>query len=187
MEIIRVPEDVNRAIDSLVDYMQGMVTDGESWLLIGIANGGIALAGELQRRFATATGLQLPMGELNVSFHRDDIGSRPITRPKEPTRLPDEVHHRSVILVDDVIHSGRTIRAALDELFEHGRPKRVRLLTLVDRGHRVVPIQPDYAAISFDMDETRKLHVVIDPDDAHGNRIWVQSTQQGNEVGVVNT
>lgn len=167
--------------------MQRMVTDAESWLLIGIANGGIALAGELQRRFAKATGMQLAVGELNVSFHRDDIGSRPITRPKEPTRLPLEVQHRSVILVDDVIHSGRTVRAALDELFEHGRPKVVRLLALVDRGHRVVPIQPDYAAITFDMEVERKLHVVIDPDDALGNRIWVQKGKAGDNAEPMNT
>jgi len=172
MEIVRAPEDVNRAIDSLVHYMECLVTDKGPWVMVGIANGGIALTAILQKRFQEKTGLSLPVGDLNVSFHRDDIGSRPITRPKEPTKLPFEVQHTSIILVDDVIHSGRTIRAALDELFEHGRPRVVKLLALVDRGHRVVPIQPDFAAIHLEMEPDQKLQVVIDPDDPLGNRIW---------------
>lgn len=174
MEIVRAPEELNRAIDSLVDYLLSLTGDSpsQSWLMVGIANGGIDLVEEINNRLEKRAGNRLPSGILNVSFHRDDIGSRPITRPKEPTQLPFQMQHASVILVDDVIHSGRTTRAALDELFEHGRPAIVKLMTLVDRGYRVVPIQPDFTAIHLEMDSDQKLNVVIDPDDPLGNRIW---------------
>ena len=172
MEIVRAPEEVNRAIDSLVDYLRSLVEDSRSWLLVGIANGGIDLAEEINNRLEKTTGRRLASGILNVSFHRDDIGSRPITRPKEPTQLPGEVQHASVVLVDDVVHSGRTARAALGELFENGRPGIVKFVTLVDRGNRVVPIQPDFTAIQLEMNPDQKLKVVIDPDDPLGNRIW---------------
>lgn len=174
MEIVRAPEEVNRAIDSLVDYLLSL-TGGfpaQPWVLVGVANGGIALAEEVNNRLKKRTGEALPTGILNVSFHRDDIGSRPITRPKEPTQLPFDIQHAAVALIDDVIHSGRTTRAALEELFEHGRPAFVKLFTLVDRGHRVVPIQPDFTAIQLEMAPDQKLNVVIDPDDPLGNRIW---------------
>jgi pyrimidine operon attenuation protein / uracil phosphoribosyltransferase len=111
---------------------------------------------------------------LNVCFHRDDIGSRPITAPKFPSHVPAPIDRCKVILVDDVCYSGRTIRAAMDELFEHGRPKWVRLLTLVDRGNRVLPIQPDFAPIHLEIEPEMSLKLVIDHEDALGNRLWVK-------------
>ncbi len=172
MEIVRAPDDVNKAIDSMVHYLTSLVVESDDWVLIGIADGGIPLTTELKRRFEQKTGQQLPIGILNVSFHRDDIGSRPIVRPKHPTNLPVEIQNTSVILVDDVVHSGRTTRAALDELFEHGRPRVVKLISLVDRGNRVVPIQPDFAAMTLELESEQKLKVVIDSEDSQGNRIW---------------
>lgn len=174
MEIIRTPEDVNRAIDSMVSFVDCLIKDSDRapWILIGIADGGIPLSRELACRIKKELGLSIPLGSLNVSFHRDDIGSRPITHPKQPTYLPESIDHANILLVDDVIHSGRTIRAALDELFEHGRPRLTKLISLVDRGHRVLPIQPDYVAIHLDLERAQLLKVVIDPDDEKGNRIW---------------
>ena len=162
----------------MVSYIDFLREDGGTWLLIGIADGGIPLIRELARRVQEKHGVTLPLGSLNVSFHRDDIGSRPITKPKTPTHLPETIDRAKIILVDDVIHSGRTIRAALDELFEHGRPRLVKLMTLVDRGHRVVPIQPDYAAVTLDLDNDQSLNVVIDPEDQKGNRIWVKQKEK---------
>jgi pyrimidine operon attenuation protein / uracil phosphoribosyltransferase len=174
IQVIHGPEAVNGAIDSLVDYVVSLGKPQDSCLLVGISNGGVPLVREMARRLTLVTGETLPVGVLNVSFHRDDIGSRPITAPKEPTQLPLEVQHRPVILVDDVIHSGRTVRAALDELFEHGRPSWVKLLVLVDRGERVLPIQPDYAGFSLDLETARKLQVVIDAEDPMQNHVWMR-------------
>ena len=179
MQIIRTQEDVNKALDSMVSYIDFLRdSKDDPWLLIGIADGGIPLSRELAKRVKEKLGITLPTGSLNVSFHRDDIGSRPITRPKTPTDLPKSIDRANIILLDDVIHSGRTIRAALDELFEHGRPRLTKLMTMVDRGHRVVPIQPDYAAVTLDLENDRSLKVVIDPDDAKGNRIWVMDKEK---------
>lgn len=173
MQIIRAPEDVNKAIDAMVRYVGFLEGGDDPWLLIGIADGGIPLSQELAKRIKEKLGLTMPVGSLNVSFHRDDIGSRPITRPKTPTCLPEAIDRANVIIIDDVIHSGRTIRAALDELFEHGRPRMTKLITLVDRGHRVLPIQSDYAAFELDLENEQSLKVVIDPKDEQGNRIWI--------------
>jgi len=175
MEIVRTPEAVNQAIDSMVVYMESLVKDDSPWAIVGIADGGISLAAVLQKRFMEKTGRSLTLGTLNASYHRDDIGSRPITHPKTPTDLLFEVQHTSILLVDDVIHSGRTIRAAMDELFEHGRPRVVKLLVVLDRGHRVLPIQPDFSAFFLDLEPHRKLQVVIDPEDPMRNHIWARS------------
>jgi pyrimidine operon attenuation protein / uracil phosphoribosyltransferase len=178
MQIIRASEDVNKAIDAMVGFVDFLGIGDDPWLLIGIADGGIPLSQELARRVQKKLGLTLPLGSLNVSFHRDDIGSRPIPLPKTPTSLPQIVDRANVILIDDVIHSGRTIRAALDELFEHGRPRMTKLITMVDRGHRVLPIQPDYAAFALDLETNQSLKVVIDPKDDQGNRIWVMEKEK---------
>jgi pyrimidine operon attenuation protein/uracil phosphoribosyltransferase len=111
---------------------------------------------------------------LNVSFHRDDIGSRPITAPKSPTNFPFEIDRANIVLIDDVIHSGRTTRAAMDELFEHGRPALVKLITLVDRGSRSLPIQPDFSAIALELQSDQKLSVLIDPKDSQRNQILIR-------------
>ncbi|MCG8526944.1 MAG: bifunctional pyr operon transcriptional regulator/uracil phosphoribosyltransferase PyrR [Opitutales bacterium] len=178
METIRAPEDVNRAIDAMVNYIGDLVDKNEEWLLVGIANGGIPLAKRIAALLKEKRGINLQLGSINVNFHRDDIGSRPITNPKVPTLLPLEIDRSCVILVDDVVHSGRTTRAALEELFEQGRPRVTRLLTLVDRGNRVLPIQPDFSAMAVDLEDHQKLKVVVDPEDDQGNRIWITTNSE---------
>ncbi|QWF84328.1 bifunctional pyr operon transcriptional regulator/uracil phosphoribosyltransferase PyrR [Amycolatopsis sp. CA-230715] len=113
-------------------------------VLLGIPTRGTPLARRLAARIAEFSGHDTPTGALDVTLFRDDLRRRP-TRPLEPTSLPDGgLDDRVVILVDDVLFSGRTIRAALDALREHGRPKAVQLAVLVDRGHRELPIRADY-------------------------------------------
>lgn len=113
-------------------------------VLLGIPTRGAPLASRLAARIAEFSGVEVPTGALDVTLYRDDLRRRP-TRPLEPSALPPEgIDNRIVVLVDDVLFSGRTIRAALDALREHGRPKAVQLAVLVDRGHRELPIRADY-------------------------------------------
>jgi pyrimidine operon attenuation protein / uracil phosphoribosyltransferase len=118
--------------------------------LVGIHTRGVPLAHRLRRRIEEFSGIAPDLGAVDITFHRDDVAvrageaplrSQPLVRD---TRLDFPLEGRTVILVDDVLYTGRTIRAAIDALFEYGRPARVQLAVLVDRGHRELPIRPDY-------------------------------------------
>lgn len=126
-------------------------------LLLGIANGGVELAQRLAER------LKLRAGTLDISFHRDDIARHPIPKEFAPTHLPADVNGATVIIVDDVLFSGRTVKAALDELFDHGRPTKVELAILVDRGGRRLPFVADYCGLALDVAEAERVFVRLDP------------------------
>ncbi len=112
-------------------------------VLIGLQTGGVPLASRLAEALLAIDGTNAPVGMLDVAFYRDDIGLRPVL-PEAVTRIPGELTGRTVVLVDDVLFTGRTIRAALDALADHGRARQVQLAVMVDRGHRELPIRPDY-------------------------------------------
>ena len=163
--------DLENAIDVMVDYMIAEMRAGDPWMMVGIADGGVPVRNRLQKVIRSRIGRELPSGTLNVSFHRDDIGHRPISKVAEPTYLEESVDDMGVFLIDDVFFTGRTVRSALDELFELGRPRVVRLMTVVDRGHRVLPIRPDFVGLSLDTDLTQTLKLHIDPDDPERHRL----------------
>ncbi len=131
-------------------------------LLLGIANGGIVLAQRLVG-LLRKSGLTPGLGTIDISFHRDDIGRNPIPKEFSPTIIPHDVNGAIVILVDDVLHSGRTVKAALDELFDHGRPAGVELAVLVDRGGRKLPVAADYTGLILVAGDTEKVLVHLDP------------------------
>ena len=122
------------------DIVAGLRQD-EAFVLVGIRSRGLPLAERLALVMREATGRPAPVGALDITLYRDDLTEKagvPIVRP---TEIPFTLKERTVILVDDVLYTGRTIRAALDALFDHGRPARVQLLVLIDRGHRELPIE----------------------------------------------
>jgi len=131
--------EVHAAIERLAAAIQAKHRHTKDFLVLGIANGGIPVA----RRLCTALGIKR-VGDLDISFHRDDIGKHPIPKEFTPTLLPADVDGASVLLVDDVLFTGRTIRAALNALGEYGRAQAVQLAVMVDRGHRELPIRPDF-------------------------------------------
>lgn len=130
-------------------------------LLLGIANGGIVLAQRLATQLKES-GLTPGLGTIDISFHRDDIGRNPIPKESSPTVIPHDVNGATVILVDDVLHSGRTVKAALDELFDHGRPSNVELAVLVDRGGRKLPVAADYCGLILVAGDNEKVLVHLD-------------------------
>ena len=114
-------------------------------MLVGIQRRGVELAERIGRLIEASEEVQVPKGKLDITLYRDDlqaIGPRPVVGE---TSLPGSLDGRTVVIVDDVLHSGRTVRAALDELADFGRPKRILLCVLIDRGGRELPIQPDIA------------------------------------------
>ena len=126
-------------------------------MLVGIQAGGVRLAERLASRIERTRGGPVPRGVLDVSMHRDDFGGR--SNEMHPTQIPGDVTGQTVILVDDVIFTGRTTRAALDALTGFGRPKRIQLAVMVDRGHRELPIMPDYVGLAIAVPEGERVEV----------------------------
>lgn len=164
---------IQSAIESVASAISRRHPRPANLLLLGIANGGMVLA----RRLATllkADGRLPAHGTLDISFHRDDIGRHPIPKEFAPSFIPQDVNGATVILVDDVLHSGRTVKAALDELFDHGRPERVELAVLVDRGGRRLPIAADYAGFTLEARDSEKVVVHLDEKSPARDSIVIQ-------------
>ncbi len=136
-------EELARTIHRLASQVLESVADSHQLILLGIPTRGVALARVLATTLGELCGHPIACGSLDPTFHRDDL-ERVGTRLPTPTDLPADLDGREVVLVDDVIFTGRTVRAALEALQAWGRPRRVRLLAMVDRGHRELPIQPDF-------------------------------------------
>lgn len=122
-------------------------------LMVGVVTGGVWIA----RRLHEVLGIREPLGELNINFYRDDFTRIGLHPRVTPSKLPYAVDERNIILVDDVLHTGRTIRAALNEIFDYGRPARVVLAVLIDRGARELPIQPDVSAGTMTLDGRQQI------------------------------
>jgi pyrimidine operon attenuation protein/uracil phosphoribosyltransferase len=140
--------EIHAAIDRLAASISTRHPRAEKLLLLGIANGGVTLARRLGEKLPNVR-----VGTLDISFHRDDISRHPIPKEFAPTQIPVDVHGATVILVDDVLFSGRTVKAALDELFDH---------VLIDRGHRRMPLAADYVGLTLTTLATQKVVVTLD-------------------------
>ena len=141
-------------------------------LLIGLETGGVHLAHKLAVNLLEIEDADVPVGTLDVAFYRDDIGIRPVT-PRNPTDLPFDLTSKVVVLVDDVLFTGRTIRAAMDAIVDFGRPAAVQLAVMIDRGHRELPIRPDYVGKNL---PTRRNELV----DVSEDGVWLGQIEVDN-------
>lgn len=144
VKVILTAADVSRVVDRIAHQILEKTQGAADTVLLGIPTRGVPLARRLAARISTFEDVTVPVGVLDITLYRDDL-RRHATRAVGPTALPpDGIDGRRVILVDDVLFSGRTVRAALDALSDLGRPASVQLAVLVDRGHRQLPIRADY-------------------------------------------
>jgi pyrimidine operon attenuation protein/uracil phosphoribosyltransferase len=139
MDAEAVRRAVTRIAHEIIERNAGL----EDVVLVGLQTGGVPLAAALGEALRGIEGSDLPVGTLDVAFYRDDIGLRPVM-PEAVTDIPADLSGTHVVLVDDVLFTGRTIRAALDALTDFGRPRTVQLAVMIDRGHRELPIRADY-------------------------------------------
>ncbi len=134
--------DIKQCVDEMITQIRAEIADNDlsEMLMIGIHTGGVWIAERLHKKL----NIEPPLGKLNIAFYRDDF-SRIGTHPQvTPSKLPFDIEDKHLLLVDDVLHTGRTIRAALNEIFDYGRPASVRLAVLIDRGEHELPIQADF-------------------------------------------
>jgi len=160
-------ESMRRTLSRIAHEIIERNEDLESVALVGIHTRGVPIANRLRRLVEERTGEELALGQLDITFHRDDVHVRAGQAPRRPqplvreTKLDFELEGRTVILVDDVLYTCRTIRAAIDALFEYGRPDRVQLAVLADRGHRELPIRPDYVGKNLPTGRTERVQVEL--------------------------
>ena len=157
--------DITRALTRIAHEILERNRGAEDLVLLGIPSRGVPLAERIAERMASVEGVSVPVGSLDVTMYRDDLRLRPAR-----TLLPTEIPHggidgKVVVLVDDVLYSGRTIRAALDALNDIGRPQAVRLAVLVDRGHRELPIRADFVGKNLPTSLAEKVAVRLEEHD----------------------
>lgn len=141
-------------------------------ILVGIHSRGVPLAHRIAAAIERIESVRVPVGTLDIALYRDDLTSRP-TPVLRATEIPHDVVGRTVVLVDDVLYTGRTIRAALDAIHDLGRPARIELAVLVDRGHRQLPIRPDYVGKNLPTSLDQRVDVRLEGVDAETG-VWVE-------------
>ena len=154
-------EDVRRALTRIAHEIVERNHGLEETALVGLQTGGVPLAERIKSELTRIEGSDIPCGTLDVAFYRDDIGLRPVL-PQAATEISFDVSGLTIVLVDDVLFTGRTVRAALNALNDYGRPKAIQLAVMVDRGHRELPIRPDYVGKNLPTKRTELVDVNVD-------------------------
>ena len=152
------PADMTRALTRIAHEILEGNRGTSDLVLLGIPTRGVTLAKRIAATLAQIDGTEVPVGALGVTMYRDDLMSNP-TRATSETDVPVDIEGKTVVLVDDVLYSGRTVRAALDALTNFGRPETVRLAVLIDRGHRQLPIRADYVGKNVPSAHTERINV----------------------------
>ena len=177
-------ESIRRTLSRIAHEIIERNAELDTVALVGIHTRGVPIAQRIRRLVEERSGEDLAIGQLDITFHRDDVHVRAGQAPRRPqpivrdTKLDFDLEGRTVILVDDVLYTGRTIRAAIDALFEYGRPDRVQLAVLADRGHRELPIRPDYVGKNLPTTHGERVQVeLMEVDEV--DRVMLISEREG--------
>jgi len=157
----RLKHNIQEYVTLLSQEIIEQNSDLNSIVLIGIVTRGYPLAKRLSALIKAKTKIEIPLGKLDITLYRDDLEQQNSLLKLNETIMKEDIKNKTIILVDDVIYHGRTARAAMDNLMDYGRPSKIRLCVLVDRGHREFPICPDYTGIKLDTkaDDIIKVHL----------------------------
>lgn len=169
--------EVDRILERLRTEILARVGQVGSLVLVGIRRGGVPLAKALAREIERETGQAPMLGTLDINLYRDDVGLARAVPKVGPSQIPTHLEGKEVVLVDDVLHTGRTVRAAIDALHDYGRPSRIWLAVLCDRGGRELPIAADFVGKTVEVDPSQKLEVEFDDEGPTGARVtWPPGT-----------
>ncbi len=179
---------ISKALSRIAHELIERSDELERVALVGIQTRGVPIASRLRRLVAERSGVELALGALDITFHRDDVhvrggGRAPHRQPVvRSTSLPFSLEGLTVVLVDDVLYTGRTIRAAIDALLDFGRPARVQLAVLVDRGHRELPIRPDYVGKNLPTARDERIQVELIEVDEIDRVLLVREREDEDDV-----
>lgn len=158
-KVVLREEDVQRALTRIAHEISERNPRARGLSVVGIHRRGAFLAQRLKDSLEELLDTEIPLGDLDIGFYRDDVASRPDAPVVHASHIDFDVTGRTVVIVDDVLFTGRTVRAAIEALFDYGRPDRVQLAVLADRGHRELPIRPDY--VGKNLPTARAEHVFV--------------------------
>ena len=175
-------DDIDRALTRIAHQILEANKGAEGLVLVGILTRGDTLAKMLQERIESIEGVHLPIGALDISFYRDDFMNFP-SPEVHSTDIPFPIDGKKVVLVDDVLYTGRTIRCALDALMDIGRPSCVQLAVLVDRGHRELPIRADFVGKNVPSSESQNVRLYLEEVDGRPSCVEVFSIEPGTRAG----
>jgi pyrimidine operon attenuation protein / uracil phosphoribosyltransferase len=197
-KVVLERDDLRRTLKRIAHEITEKNPGRDGLALVGIHTRGAILANRLQALVSELSGAEVPLGDIDISFYRDDIGGRePSAAPVvHASHLDFDLAGRTVVLVDDVLFTGRTVRAAIEALFDYGRPARVQLAVLCDRGHRELPIRPEYVGKNLPTSREERVNVRLEETDdfdevtittadgdaaTNGDRAGAVGTERGEE------
>jgi pyrimidine operon attenuation protein/uracil phosphoribosyltransferase len=158
-KVVLGEDDIRRALTRIAHEIAERNPEAQRLAIVGIHRRGAFLARRLQTLLAELLRAEIPLGDLDIGFYRDDVGRRPAAPVVHASHIEFDVSGCTVVIVDDVLYTGRTVRAAIEALFDYGRPDKVQLAVLADRGHRELPIRPDY--VGKNLPTSRDEHVYV--------------------------
>jgi pyrimidine operon attenuation protein/uracil phosphoribosyltransferase len=167
---------IERALTRIAHEILERAGGTEALVLVGIRTRGVSLARRIADRLEAIEGVKVPVGALDITLYRDDLGLKAEAPILRGTDIPFPVAGKTLVLVDDVLYTGRTIRAALDAIMDLGRPRMIQLAVLVDRGHRELPIRPDYVGKNLPTARREIVQVQLREHDHH-DRVVIQEPQ----------
>jgi pyrimidine operon attenuation protein/uracil phosphoribosyltransferase len=177
---------VRNCISKLAQGIEKRVREPQAdWVLVGVQRRGVPLARRIARLLQGNGDGKIPVGTLDITFYRDDTDEAPLHPVVQDTDIPFDVTGKVVFLVDDVLYTGRTVRSALDELMDFGRPKRVYLVALVDRGRRELPIHADFVGESVPTQDGESVEVRLEEVDGE-DAVWMVSARKPAAAGEAN-
>jgi pyrimidine operon attenuation protein / uracil phosphoribosyltransferase len=160
-KVVLGEREVRNALVRIAHEIAERNPDQPAPALVGIHRRGAFLAERLQPWLVDLLDAEVPLGDLDIALYRDDVATRPDAPVVHASHVDFDVTARTIVIVDDVLYTGRTVRAAIDALFDYGRPERVQLAVLVDRGHRELPIRPDYVGKNLPTSRAEHVHVRV--------------------------
>jgi pyrimidine operon attenuation protein/uracil phosphoribosyltransferase len=166
-KVVLERDDVRRTLQRIAHEIAEKNPDPEGLAIVGIHTRGALLARRLHTLLGELTAVELPIGDVDISFYRDDVGAKaPGAQPVvHASHIDFDLTGRTVVLVDDVLFTGRTVRAAIEAVFDYGRPQRVQLAVLCDRGHRELPFRPDYVGKNLPTSREERVNVRLEETD----------------------